>query len=74
MIVKKNGTKKIIALFGYPIDNSVRSQVFSSMEEVLSYYKRWKDICYLIVSFESAGNIITYDSINPPTTREKEER
>ena len=49
--------KNYIALFGYPMDNSVRAGFFDSLENVAKYHEQYKDICYLIVAFEYEGKI-----------------
>lgn len=50
--------KKIIALFGYPMDNSVRAKVFDNMPDVEAERLKWKEICYLVVAFECDGEIL----------------
>lgn len=49
--------KRIIALFGYPMDNSVRAKVFDDMPSVYAEAEKWKEISYLIVAFEVRGEI-----------------
>lgn len=56
--------KKIIALFGYPMDNSVRAKVFDSMPDVNAYKEKWKKISYFIVAWETHGEIWSYDEEN----------
>lgn len=55
--IKKMYKKKIIALFGYPIDNSVRAKTFKDMAGVQMEMETWKDICYFIVAFETNGKV-----------------
>ena len=52
-------TKKIVALFGYPMDNSVRAKEFKDMKAVREEAERWKNISYFIVAFEVEGEFIT---------------
>lgn len=49
--------KKIIALFGYPMDNSVRAKIFDDMPSVYAETEKWNEISYLIVAFEVRGEI-----------------
>jgi len=39
---------KVLALFGYPMDNSVRAKLFPEFSIMRVYTEKWKDICYLI--------------------------
>lgn len=61
---KSQGGKKIIALFGYPMDNSVRAKVFEDMPSVYAEAEKWKSISYLIIAFEVQGEtfILNYES------------
>lgn len=49
--------KRIIALFGYPMDSSIRAEVFNNMPEVWEFATKWKEISYFIVAFETKGEI-----------------
>lgn len=57
--------KRIIALFGYPMDNSVRAKVFEDMPSVNAEALKWKSISYLIVAFEAKGEIFLYEDSLP---------
>ncbi len=58
---EKEPMRKIVAIFGYPMDNSVRTEVFDDFEAVLDEARKWKEIKYLVVAFETTGKILTYE-------------
>ena len=62
--------KKIIAIFAYPMDNSVRTKVFDDMPSVALEMEKWKDICYLVVAFETHGEILLNPLDNDTVSKE----
>lgn len=64
--------KKIIALFGYPMDNSVRAKIFTTMPDVYAEAEKWKSISYLIVAFECNGEIFLFNEQSEGKDGEKE--
>jgi len=57
---------KFVCLFWFPMDGSVRTEIFDNKEEAVEYQKRWESICYFIMwMYIEEWNIVK--TLNPPS-------